>query len=125
MDLEGTRSSPKPPRLQPPPRGWRGGGGAGGRFFARGAPERAYTGALAPRPEVMGPRDRAMKQIDKLVGHLMRFQAESLVAVSNAPVVVRVAGSERTSNQTIDHGSVMAMVQEVAALQSLQELRAG
>ncbi len=66
-----------------------------------------------------------MKQIDKLVGHLMRFQAESLVAVSNAPVVVRVGGSERTSNQTLDHATVMAMVQEVAAPQNFSEVRAG
>jgi twitching motility protein PilT len=66
-----------------------------------------------------------MKQIDKLVGHLMRFQAESLVAISNAPVVVRVAGSERTSNQTLDHTAVIAMVQEVASAQHFADLRGG
>ncbi len=66
-----------------------------------------------------------MKQIDKLVGHLMRFQAECLVAVSNAPVVVRVSGSERTSNQTLDHAAIVAMVQEVAPAQSLTDARAG
>jgi twitching motility protein PilT len=66
-----------------------------------------------------------MKQIDKLVGHLLRFQAESLTASSNAPVVVRVGGAERTSNQTIEHAAVMVMAQEVAPPQCQQDLRAG
>ncbi len=66
-----------------------------------------------------------MKQIDKLVGHLMRFQADSLLAVSNAPVVVRVAGTERSSNQTLDHAAVVSMVSEVAPASNLADARAG
>ena len=66
-----------------------------------------------------------MKQIDKLVGFLSRFQAESLTATSGAPVVVKVASGDRTSNQTLDHNAVMVMVQEVAPAQCMLELRAG
>jgi len=65
-----------------------------------------------------------MKQIDKLVGHLIRFQAEVLVASSNGPVVVRVGGVERASNQTLDHAAITAMVLEVAPPAQQQELRA-
>ncbi len=66
-----------------------------------------------------------MKQIDKLVGHLVRFQAEVLVAASNGPVVVRVGGVERASNQTLDHAAITAMALEVAPPAQQQELRAG
>ena len=66
-----------------------------------------------------------MKQIDKLVGHLVRFQAEVLVAASNGPVVVRVGGVERASNQTLDHAAITAMALEVAPSAQQQELRAG
>jgi twitching motility protein PilT len=66
-----------------------------------------------------------MKQIDKLVGHLFRFNAEVLVAASNGPVVVRVGGVERASNQTLDHAAIVAMALEVATPAQQQELRAG
>jgi twitching motility protein PilT len=80
--------------------------------------------AVAARSGYNDQSRRVMKQIDKLVGHLIRFQAEVLVASSNGPVVVRVGGVERASNQTLDHAAITAMVLEVAPPAQQQELRA-
>ncbi len=66
-----------------------------------------------------------MKQMDKLVGHLVRFAAEAVVASSNAPVLVRTTAGERASNQVLDHAAVMSMVQEVCPAARWRELLAG
>ncbi len=66
-----------------------------------------------------------MRQIDKLVGHLIRFAGEALVVGSGAPVTVQTASGEKVSNQVLDHASITAMVSEVAPPGCLQELRLG
>jgi twitching motility protein PilT len=66
-----------------------------------------------------------MRQIDKLVGHLIRFAGEALVVVSGAPVTVQTTGGEKTSNQVLDHANVTSMITEVAPPGCLQELRSG
>jgi twitching motility protein PilT len=66
-----------------------------------------------------------MKQIDKLVGHLVRFAAEALEVASNGPVVVRTTAGERASNQLLDHAAVTSMVQEVCPPARWRELAAG
>jgi twitching motility protein PilT len=66
-----------------------------------------------------------MRQIDKLVGHLIRFAGEALVVASGAPVSVQTTAGEKTSNQVLDHASVTSMITEVAPPGCLQELRTG
>jgi twitching motility protein PilT len=66
-----------------------------------------------------------MRQIDKLVGHLIRFAGEALVVASGAPVTVQTTAGEKTSNQVLDHASVTSMITEVAPPGCLQELRSG
>ncbi|MBN8249685.1 MAG: CotH kinase family protein, partial [Verrucomicrobia bacterium] len=66
-----------------------------------------------------------MKQIDKLVGRLVRFAAEALEVASNGPVVVRTTAGERASNQLLDHAAVTSMVQEVCPPPRWRELAAG
>ena len=66
-----------------------------------------------------------MRQIDKLVGHLIRFAGDALVVVSGAPVSVQTTAGEKTSNQVLDHASVTSMITEVAPPGCLQELRTG
>ena len=66
-----------------------------------------------------------MRQIDKLVGHLIRFAGEALVVVSGAPVTVQTTAGEKTSNQVLDHANVTSMITEVAPPGCLQELRSG
>ena len=66
-----------------------------------------------------------MRQIDKLVGHLIRFAGDALVVASGAPVSVQTTAGEKTSNQVLDHASVTSMITEVAPPGCLQELRVG
>jgi twitching motility protein PilT len=66
-----------------------------------------------------------MRQIDKLVGHLIRFAGEALVVVSGAPVSVITTAGEKTSNQVLDHATVTSMISEVAPPGCLQDLRSG
>ncbi len=66
-----------------------------------------------------------MRQIDRLVGHLVRFAGDALVVASGAPVSVQTPLGEKTSNQVLDHASITAMISEIAPPASLQELRAG
>lgn len=66
-----------------------------------------------------------MRQVDKLIAHLVRFHAEALVAISNAPVVIRTSTGDRTSTQVLDHPQVMAIVTEIAPPSCLADLRNG
>ncbi|MEZ4394014.1 MAG: type IV pilus twitching motility protein PilT [Polyangiales bacterium] len=66
-----------------------------------------------------------MKQVDKLVAHLVRFAADALVAASDAPVMIRSSAGDRTSNQVLDHASVKAMVLEVLPTACEPDLRGG
>ena len=66
-----------------------------------------------------------MRQIDKLVAHLVRFAADALVATSGSPVLVRTSAGEKSSNQVLDHPTVRAMVIEVAPQPCIEDLRRG
>ena len=66
-----------------------------------------------------------MRQIDKLVGHLIRFAGDALVVASGAPVSVQTTAGEKTSNQVLDHASVTSMITEVAPPGCIQDLRVG
>ncbi|MFO0627959.1 MAG: hypothetical protein U0325_20450 [Polyangiales bacterium] len=54
-----------------------------------------------------------MKQVDKLVAHLVRFAADAIIATSGSPVVVRSTAGDKTSNQVLDHAAIVTLVREV------------
>ncbi|MEZ4407351.1 MAG: type IV pilus twitching motility protein PilT [Polyangiales bacterium] len=66
-----------------------------------------------------------MRQIDKLVAHLVRFAADAIVATSGSPVLVRTSAGEKSSNQVLDHPTVRTMVLEVAPQPCIEDLRRG
>jgi twitching motility protein PilT len=66
-----------------------------------------------------------MKQVDKLVAHLVRFAADAVIATSGAPVVVRSTGGDKTSNQVLDHAAIVTLVREVLPPACEAELRSG
>ncbi len=66
-----------------------------------------------------------MKRLAVYVQHLTKYEAQSLVITSGAPVTARFASGDRASNQPIEHAQIVAMVQEAAPPEVLGDLRAG
>jgi len=65
-----------------------------------------------------------MLRLDFYVQHLVRQNARSLGLCSNEPVRFKFAdGTERASNQPIDHAQIVQLVQEAAPPAVLDELR--
>lgn len=63
-----------------------------------------------------------MRQIDKLVAHLVRFAADLLEVTSGQAVVLRTSAGDKSSNQVLDHRAVRAMVLEVAPRACIENL---
>lgn len=55
----------------------------------------------------------------------MRYEAQSLLLSSGAPVTARFAQGDRASNTPIDHGQLVSIIQEAAPPEAIAELRAG
>jgi twitching motility protein PilT len=66
-----------------------------------------------------------VKRLSVYVQHLLRYEAQSLILASGAPVTARFAGGDRASNTPIDHGQLVSIVQEAAPPEALADLRLG
>lgn len=66
-----------------------------------------------------------MKRLSVYVQHLLRYEAQSLVLASGAPVTARFATGDRASNTPIDHAQLVSIVQEAAPPEAIAELRLG
>ncbi|MFO0557434.1 MAG: type IV pilus twitching motility protein PilT [Polyangiales bacterium] len=66
-----------------------------------------------------------MKRLSVYVQHLLRYEAQSLVLASGAPVTARFAQGDRASNTPIDHAQLVSIVQEAAPPEAIAELRVG
>lgn len=66
-----------------------------------------------------------MKRLSVYVQHLLRYEAQSLVLASGAPVTARFAQGDRSSNTPIEHAQLVSIVQEAAPPEAISELRLG
>jgi len=66
-----------------------------------------------------------VKRLSVYVQHLLRYEAQSLVLASGAPVTARFATGDRASNTPIDHAQLVSIVQEAAPPEALADLRVG
>jgi twitching motility protein PilT len=66
-----------------------------------------------------------VKRLSVYVQHLLRYEAQSLVLASGAPVTARFATGDRASNTPIDHAQLVSIVQEAAPPEAIAELRSG
>ena len=65
-----------------------------------------------------------MKRIDFYVQHLVRHNATAVVLSSGQPVLFKFPTGERKSSAPIEHAQVQQLVQEVAPLAAIEQLRA-
>ncbi len=66
-----------------------------------------------------------MKRLAVYVQHLTKYDAQSLVLQSGAPVTARFATGDRASSQPIDHAQIVAMIEEAAPPEAMANILAG
>jgi Tfp pilus assembly pilus retraction ATPase PilT len=66
-----------------------------------------------------------VKQIDRLLSKLDRYQATGVVLASDAPIRLRVVSGDRATNQIPTHAELVAMMSEILRDATLERIRAG